>query len=72
MNLEKVEELKELAKVATDMGLTAEARTRVIELLGNIGTCEALFILLGLARNEKLSLSERDFARKLASRMMKF
>ena len=71
LDSEKVEELKKLAKAATDVSLSAEARTRIIELLGNICTCEAMLILLDLARNEKLSLSERDFARNMASRIMK-
>jgi len=71
LDSEKVEELKKLAKAATDMSISAEARTRIIELLGKIGTCQAMLILLDLARNEKLSLSERDLARNLASRIMK-
>lgn len=71
LDSEKVEELKKLARVATDMSLSSQSRTRIIQLLGNIGTQEALLILLDLARNENLSLSERDFAHRLATKIMK-
>ena len=68
---EKVDELKKMANIATDMELSRELRTKAIELLKNIGTHEALLVLLNLAANEKLNVSERDLALKKAREMIK-
>jgi hypothetical protein len=70
-NSEKVNELKKLANIATDMTLSRELRTKSIELLKNIGTHEALLVLLNLAANEKLNTSERDLALKKAREIVK-
>ena len=68
---EKVDELKKLANIATDMELSVELRTKAIELLKNIGTQEALLVLLNLAGNEKLNVAERDLALKRARETLK-
>ena len=59
-------ELQKLAAIATDFGLSAGMRTKAIELLGKIGTHEALLALLELVANEQLVPEERDFALRQA------
>ncbi len=68
---ERPEELKKLATIATDLGLSAELRIKAMEMLGNIGTHEALLALLELAANEELIRDERDFALKQAREIIK-
>jgi len=68
---ERPNELKKLSTIATDLELSAELRTKAIELLGNIGTHDALLALLGLAANEKLIKEERDLALKHAREIIK-
>jgi HEAT repeat protein len=65
------EELKKLAEIATDFGLSADLRKKATEQLGNIGTHEALLILLELAANTELSRNEREFALKQARDIIK-
>ncbi len=57
-------ELKKLAVIANDLEIPSVLRTKAIELLGNVGTHEALLALLELAGNEKLTAEERDLALK--------
>ena len=64
-------ELKKLSTIATDLELSASLRTKAIELLGNIGTHDALLALLDLAANEKLLKEERDIALKHAREIIK-
>ncbi|MFC2067103.1 hypothetical protein ACFLUO_08695 [Chloroflexota bacterium] len=71
MSEEKVDELKKLAAIATDMELSNELRTKSIDLLGNIRTHEALLVLLNLAANENLNTNERDLALKRAREIVK-
>ena len=59
---EQSNELKKLATIATDLGLSAALRTKAIELIGSIGTHDALLILLDLAANKGLIKEERDLA----------
>ncbi len=68
---ERPEELKKLAAIATDLELSAELRIKAMEMLGNIGTHEALLALLELAANEELIRDERDFALKQAREIIK-
>ena len=63
---ERPEELKKLTTIATDLELSAELRIKAMEMLGNIGTHQALLALLELAANEELIRDERDFALKQA------
>ena len=69
--LEKPDELKKLAAIATDMELAAKMRTDAIDLLGNMKTHEALLVLLNLAANERLNVPERDRALKQAREIIK-
>jgi len=64
-------QLKKLAAITTDLELSVELRRKAIELLGGIGTHEALLILLELAANDKLTREEREFALKQASEIVK-
>ena len=64
-------QLKKLTNIAIDLELSAELRTKAIELIGNIGTHEALLILLELAANENLITEERDLALKHAREVIK-
>ena len=64
-------ELKKLTAIATDLGLSAELRTKAIEQLGGIGTHQALLALLDLVANEKLVRNERDLALKQAREIIK-
>jgi len=68
---EQPNELKKLSAIATDLELSVELRTKAIELLGNIGTHDALLALLDLAANEKLIKEERDLALKHAREIIK-
>jgi len=68
---EQPNELKKLSTIATDLELSAALRTKAIELLGNIGTHDALLALLDLAANEKLIKEERDIAIKHAREIIK-
>jgi len=68
---EQSDELKKLATIATDLELAAELRTKAIELLGNIGTHDALLTLLELAANERLIKQERELALKQAREIIR-
>ena len=68
---EKPNELTKLIAIATDLELSAELRTKAIELLGRIGTHEALLALLDLAANSNLIRDERDLAVKYAREIIK-
>ena len=68
---EQPEELKKLVAVATDLGLSAELRLKATELVGNIGTHEALLALLDIAGNEHLTTEERQLALKHAREIVK-
>ena len=68
---EQPDDLKKLVAVATDLGLSAELRTKAIKLIGNISTHEALLALLSLAANEQLTKKERELALKHAREIVK-
>ena len=68
---EQANELQKLVAIASDLELSAELRAKSIELLGKIGTHEALRALLDLAANEKLIREERELALKQAGAIIK-
>lgn len=68
---EQSNELEKLATIASDLGLSAPLRIKSIELIGNIGTHDALLILLDLAANKELVKEERDLALKYAREIIK-
>ena len=65
------EELKKLANIATDMQLDSKMRTTAIKQLGEMASHESLLVLLNLAANERLNISERDLALKNARDIVK-
>ena len=68
---EKLDELKKLANIATDMELSVEMRSKAIDMLRNVGTHEALLVLLNLVANDKLNIPERERALKRARDILK-
>ena len=68
---EQANELKKLATIAADLGLSATLRIQSVELIGSIGTHDALLILLDLAANKELVKEERDLALKHAREIIK-
>ncbi|MFA5317233.1 MAG: hypothetical protein WC369_07430 [Dehalococcoidales bacterium] len=68
---EQADELKKLAAIAADLGLVAELRTKSIELIGRIGSPEALHTLLDLAGREDLFAEERELCLKYAKDIIK-
>ena len=68
---EQSNELKKLATIAADLGLSAALRIKSIELIGSIGTHDALLILLDLAANRELIKEERDVALQHAREIIK-
>ena len=65
------EELKKLTDIATDMQLDSKLRIQSIDLIGNIGSHEALLALLSLAGNTQIGINERDLALKRAREIVK-
>ena len=68
---EQSDELTKLVTVASDMGFSAELRTKAIKQIGNIYTREALLALLELAANEGLVKKERELALKYAREIIR-
>ena len=68
---EQPDELRKLVVVATDLGLSAKLRTKAIELIGNIGTHDALLALLVLVANDQLTKGERELALKHAREIVR-
>ena len=64
-------ELKKLVAIATDLEICAELRIKALELVGNVGTHDALLALLEIVANEKLVPQERDLALKQAREIIK-
>ncbi len=64
-------ELKKLIAIVTDLELSVKLRTKAIELIGNMGTHDALLTLLEIVANEKLISKERDLALKHAREIVK-
>ena len=60
------DELKKLLTVAADLGFSAELRLKSIEIMGNMGTHEALLALFELAANEGIAREERELSLKYA------
>ena len=58
------DELKKLLAIASDLGFSAELRLKSIEIMGNMGTHEALLALFELAANEGIAREERELSLK--------
>jgi len=68
---EQSEELKKLAAIASDLELSSDLRIKSVQLIGNIGTHDALLALLDLVANQKLVKEERELALKYAREIVK-
>jgi hypothetical protein len=68
---EKLDELKKMANIATDLQLSEKMRVQAINVLGDMGSHESLLVLLNLAANERLHIPERDLALKRAREIVK-
>jgi len=68
---EKSDELKKMASIATDLQLSDKMRVQAINVLGDMASHESLVVLLNLAANDKLNISERDLALKRAREIIK-
>ena len=71
MSSDQSDELKKYVSIAADLAISVELRTKATEVLGNMGTHEALLALLDLAGNDKLPFEERDLALKKAREIIK-
>jgi hypothetical protein len=67
----KADELKKLGSIAADMDMNRKLRSQAIDRLGEMGSHEALLVLLNLAANDKLSVDERDLALKRAREIVR-
>jgi len=67
----KLDELKKMANIATDLQLSGKMRVQAINLLGDMASHESLLVLLNLAANDKLNIDERDLALKKAREIVK-
>ena len=65
------DELRKLASIATDMQMAGKMRSHAIDQLGEMGSHEALLVLLNLAANDKLNIEERILALKRAQEIVK-
>jgi len=68
---DKIDELKKMANIATDLQLASKMRIQAIILLGDMASHESLLVLLNLAANDKLVIDERDLALKRAREIVK-
>ena len=68
---EKINQLKKLNAIATDLELSTELRIKAMQLIGKTGTREALLTLLEMAGNEQLTREERDLALQQAREIIK-
>jgi hypothetical protein len=65
------EELKKMAKIATDMQIPAKMRDHAVEQIAAIGTHEALLVLLNMAANDRLNKELRDLSVRKARDIIK-
>ena len=68
---EQPDQLKKLSAIATDLELAADLRIKAMQLIGKMGTHEALLTLLELVGNEQLIREERDLALQQAREIIK-
>lgn len=68
---EQPNQLKKLNTIATDLELPIELRIKAMQLIGKMGTHEALVTLLEMASNEKLTPEERDLALQQSREIIK-
>jgi hypothetical protein len=67
----KSDELRKLGDIAVDMDLNNKMRAQAIARLGEVGSHEALLVLLNIAANDKLGIDDRDLALKHAREIVR-
>jgi len=65
------DELKKLGSLAADLDMNTKLRTQAIDRLGEVGSHEALLVLLSIAANDRLAIDERDFALRRAREIVR-
>ena len=68
---EQSNQLKKLNAIATDLELPVELRIKAMQLIGKMGTHEALLTLLEIVSNEELTPEERDLALQQSREIIK-
>lgn len=64
-------ELQKLCGLAADMALTEKIRHQAMQSIADIGSHEALLVLLDLAANKNLTVKDRELALKYAKNIVK-
>ena len=64
-------ELQKLCGLAADMTLTEKIRHQAMQSIADIGSHEALLVLLDLAANKNLTVKDRELALKYAKNIVK-
>jgi hypothetical protein len=67
----KMDELKKMSNIASDLQMDQKMRVQAINVLGDMASHESLVALLNLAANDKLNIPERDLALKRAREIVK-
>jgi hypothetical protein len=67
----KMDELKKMGNIATDLQMDEKMRIQAINVLGDMASHESLLVLLNLVANDKLNIPERDLALKRAREIVK-
>jgi hypothetical protein len=67
----KMDELKKMGNIASDLQMDQKMRIQAINVLGDMASHESLVALLNLAANDKLNIPERDLALKRAREIVK-
>ena len=68
---EKMDEVKKMGNIASDLSIDVKMRTQAINVLGDMATHESLLILLNIAANDRLNVPERELALKRARDIVK-
>ena len=68
---EKMDEVKKMGNIASDLAIDVKMRTQAINVLGDMATHESLLILLNIAANDRLNVPERELALKRARDIVK-
>jgi hypothetical protein len=67
----KMDELKKMGNIATDLQMDEKMRIQAINVLGDMASHESLLVLLNLVANDKLNIPERELALKRAREIVK-
>jgi len=68
---EKMDEVKKMGNIASDLTIDVKMRNQAINVLGDMATHESLLLLLNIAANDRLNVPERELALKRARDIVK-